>query len=336
MERKVTRKAFTALGLICFLSFMIPAKAFCWNQATHAYIADQLGARVGHENLSEMWGSVAPDFFNYIFDPSVCPGWVSDQTHGMYAETFLKVWNAARSEKEFALAYGFLSHNEPWGADHVAHESSLTLDSNEGYIITKAKLLLETPVGPATPHPTFGELFAGSFGMGPDEALLIAHAISEYAVDIRLGNEADPLLGRKLATAARGETKRFTDLLVKAYAADYATSCFAGDKASAVSVLTAAEKKHRDDMIYLGRAISRPKQVAVQLLAEQLAAILPDFLGRTLPADALEILKTGITTSMTLCDDYVAEIEATIKFVDQSLKGHGIVYTKQGNPKRRQ
>ena len=33
---------------------------------------------------------------------------------------------AAGSEKEEALAYGFVTHNEPWGADHIAHESSLT------------------------------------------------------------------------------------------------------------------------------------------------------------------------------------------------------------------
>ncbi len=129
MERKRIRKSFLTLGLICLSALLLPTAAFAWNQATHAYIADRLNAHVGHDNLLEMWGSVAPDFFNYIFDPAVCPGWVSDQTHGMVSDTFLKVWNAADSEKEAALAYGFVSHNEAWGADHIAHESSLTLGS---------------------------------------------------------------------------------------------------------------------------------------------------------------------------------------------------------------
>ncbi len=94
--------------------------------------------------------------------------------------------------------------------------------------------------------------------MSPDEALLVAHGITEYAIDIRLGSEVDPLLGRKLATAARSETKRFADLLVRAFGADYADACFAGDTARAAAVLIAAERRHRKDMIYLGQAISRP------------------------------------------------------------------------------
>jgi hypothetical protein len=74
MERKVTKKAFMALGLICFLFVMLPAAAFSWSQATHAYISDRLGARVGHDNMNEMWGSVGPDLFIFVFDPTLCRG----------------------------------------------------------------------------------------------------------------------------------------------------------------------------------------------------------------------------------------------------------------------
>jgi hypothetical protein len=186
------------LGAV-WVFFLLPAAAFPWNQATHAHIADALAARVGQDNLQEIWGSVTPDFFNYIFDPAVCPGWVSDQTHGTEADTFLKVWNVSGSEKEEALAYGFVSYNGAWGADHSAHEASLTLGPEEGYVIAKAKELVDTRVEPASPHPTFGEVFADSFGVNPEEALLIAHVIIEYGVDIRLGSEVDPSLGRKLA-----------------------------------------------------------------------------------------------------------------------------------------
>lgn len=223
MAIKLTKQAMTA-GLICFFCVMMPAAAFSWSQASHAYIVDRLGARAGYDNLDEMWGIVAPDFFNFIFDPALCPGWVADQTHGTYAETFMKVWNAADTNAEQALAYGFVSHNQQWGADHPAHVSCLTCEpneQNEGYIIVKAKLLLNAPVDPANPGQTFGKAFA-DLGMTQDMALLVAHGITEDAIDIRLRNEADPLLGRKLATAARNETKRFQPLLVKAFAADYA------------------------------------------------------------------------------------------------------------------
>lgn len=96
--------------------------------------------------------------------------------------------------------------------------------------------------------------------------------MTEYAVDIRLRNEVAPRLGRRLETAARRVTGNFPGLLVKAIAADYAKACFGGDSARAASVLTSAEKGHRRDMIYLGRAISHPEPVAAQLLAEQVVS----------------------------------------------------------------
>ena len=319
--------------LICFLALMTPAVAFSWNQATHAYIADRLGARVGYDNLNEMWGSVAPDLFNFVFDPALCPGWISDQTQGADPATVMNIWMAASTDKEKALAFGFLSHNQTWGADFVAHTSGLRPGyENEGYIITKAKQLLSARSNPADPQRTFGDVFAG-LGMSSDEALLVAHVITEEAVDIRLAKEVDPLLGRRLETAARNDTRSFPPLLVKAFAADYSEHCFGGDYATAAFVLIATEKEHRRNMIFLGQAISQSEPVAVQLLAEQLVEVLPGFLGRPLPiADkqAVEIVEAAMFSGMGICDDYKAEIEAAIEFVGKNLEDHGIAY----GPKR--
>jgi hypothetical protein len=333
MERKVT---FISLGLIFVLFVIIPSAAFSWNQATHAYISERLGARAGHDNLSEMWGSVGPDLFNFIFDPDVCPDWIADQTHGITdqingtePETFMKVWNAASTNSVKPLAYGFLTHNQAWGADFTAHISAQTLkEHDEGYIIAKARLLLKTPLGPANPQQKFGKVFAG-FGMSPDQSLLVAHLISEYAVDIMLRNDADPLLGQKLVRAAQNETNKFPALLIKAFAADYAAQCFGGDYAAAANLLATVEKEHRKNMIFLGQAISQSKPVAVQLLAEQVVGVLSDFLGGPLPvpeAEAVEIIKAAIFSSMTLCNDYMKEIDATIEFVGKNLEDHGITY----------
>jgi hypothetical protein len=317
------RKVSTTIGLICCLLLAMPSAAFPWNQATHAYIAEWLGARTGIDSLNEMWGSVAPDMFIYVFDPALCVGWINDQIQGVDPDSAMKIWSAASTDKEEALAFGFVSHNDSWGADSVAHHFGLGHGyENEGYIITKAKQLLNAPSNPADSQRTFGDVFAG-FGMSPDEALLVAHGITEYAVDIRLGSEVDPLLGRKLATAARGETKRFAELLLKAFAEDYAANCFGGDYSTAANALTAAEKWHRMDMIYLGQAISQPEPVAVQLLAEQLVAVLSDLGFSSVP---VETVKAAIVSSMGICEDYKAEIDAIIEFVAESLKDHGIVY----------
>ena len=328
IPRKITKKTYMILGLAFLLSFMVPAAGFSWNQATHAYIADRLGARVGHDNMGEIWGSVSPDFYNYIFDPNICPGWISDETHGTYSETFMKVWNAAETQSEEALAFGFLTHNQAWGADFTAHISSLTLDQDEGYIIQKAKQLLKIPFSRAKPHRTFAKAFA-SLGMNPDQALLIAHVSTEYAVDIMLGSDVDPLLGEKLIRAARTGSKKFSDLITRAFGEDYAAYCFGGDYSSAASALNFGVEKHRHDMIFLGQAISQSKPVAVQMIAEELLEILPDFLGRPLPVPAekaVEILKAAIFESLDLCNDYLEEIEATIVFVRMNLEDRGIAY----------
>lgn len=323
----------TIPGLICCLFLAMPTAAFAWNQATHAYIADRLGARAGLDNLNEMWGSTAPDMFNYVFDPDLCVGWISDQAQGVDPDSAMKIWSAVSTDKDVALAFGFVSHNDSWGADFVAHHSGLRPGyENDGYIITKAKQLLNTPSNPADPQRTFGDVFAG-YGMNPDMALLVAHVITEYAIDIRLGNDVDPLLGRKLATAARNETKKFQPLLVKAFAAEYADHCFDGDFSSAAAVLTATEKGHRKDMIFLGQAISQPEPVAVQLLAEQLVAVLSDLGFSYVP---VETVKAGIVSSIALCDDYKAEIDATVEFVEQRLVDHGVTYSYNGNPKNEQ
>lgn len=149
METKVVKTAFITLGLICFLFVMIPAAAFSWSQATHAYVADRLGSTMGIDNLNEMWGIVVPDLAIFIFDPAACPEWISDQTHGLSSETFMKVWNAGGTNAEYALAYGFVSHNQPWGADFTAHVSGRTFGQDGGYIITKAGVLLNTLFDPA-------------------------------------------------------------------------------------------------------------------------------------------------------------------------------------------
>lgn len=315
----------------CLLLLVAPAAASPWNQATHAYIADRLGARAGVDDLREQWGSVGPDLFNLIFDPAVCQGWISDQTHGTVSESFMKVWDARHGGREAALAYGFVTHNQAWGADFTAHVSGRTFGQDGGYVISKAALLLKSPVSQAGASQTFEDALA-RLGMSPGVREMVAHGLVEYAIDIRLRNDMDPLVGRELARAARGETRGLSDLLVKAFAADYATECFGGDETVAAAALADAEARHRNDMIFLGQAISQPEPVAVRRVAGQITGVLADLLGGALPRpETAALVEAGILRAMGLCrDDYGGELEATIELVAGNLRDRGLSNVEQG------
>jgi hypothetical protein len=327
------RKEWMMLGVCFLILFSFSIEAFSWGDATHIYISDRLKARFDLNNINEMWGSLGPDIFNFIFDQALCPIWLAEQTHGGPTESFVKVWNAAGTTSEKALAYGFISHNEVWGADYTAHISGLTFGQDVGYINAKAMVLLDTPIDPTGPYdpglnPTFNEIFS-SIGLEPDQQLIIAHVIAEYAIDIMLKNDVDRSIGRKLKVAARARSSKFPVLLAEAYAADYAANCAGIDYLTAASIITSAESKYRNNMISYGKVISLSEPIAVQLIAKQVVALAPAFIGGPLlipEADAVEIIKAMIYVSMEICDDYITEINATIEFVENNLVTHGIVY----------
>lgn len=79
-------------------------------------------------------------------------------------------------------------------------------------------------------------------------------------------------------------------------------------------------------MIFLGQVISHPEPVAMQLMAERLAALLSE-LGFSVPVD---IVKAAMFSAMAICGDYRAEVEATIEFVGKNLEDHKIIYDYHG------
>ena len=144
-----------------------------------------------------------------------------------------------------------------------------------------------------------------------------------------LRNDVDPLLGQKVGIAAHARRKLFPALLVDAYAADYATNCFGGDYPTAAYIITTAEEEYRNGMISYGRAISRPEPIAVRLIAEQIVALAPGFLGGPLSIpeeNVIGIVRAAIYGSMEICDDYVTEINATTEFAGENLINRGITY----------
>ena len=133
------KKSWTMLTALVLILGLGASQAWAWGSATHTYIDDRLNRQgPGQKNLGEMYGGVAPDLFNYLFAPY--QPYLYGQTH----DDFLKVWEAAgprQSSVKRALAYGFVSHNDLWGADVTAHHNGITFGQGQGYVIAKAQAM---------------------------------------------------------------------------------------------------------------------------------------------------------------------------------------------------
>jgi len=310
-------KPIAVLGIIFLTLAMFSSNAFCWGSATHAYIDDHLGKRGVLKNINEMYGGMAPDVFNYLFDKPTYLGYLCFQTHN----EFLKVWDASGFEKGEALAYGFVSHNDLWGADSTAHHSGLTFGTSEGYIIAKAYIL--TRILEQVPEYQ-------ALGLPEPVALEVSHNFVEAGVDILI-KRIDPFIGKKIAASALRRSPEFPFLLLKAYAQDF--SEYAGIRyLEAAKIITSAEREFRKTTVLYGQALMQDEATALQLISEQMAELSTVFLtayGVELPegTDLTPLIQFAIDQAMVICaDDFAAEVTATINFVDQQLKLHGIDY----------
>jgi hypothetical protein len=296
---------------------LLPTAAFSWGSAVHAYIDGKLATKWKLLNGNQDYGAMVPDAFNFSFDQPAYMGFLYAQTH----MNFLHVWYDAESRPAKALAFGFVSHNDVWGADFTAHHSGITSGQGKGYIIAKAeilKVILES-------IPDYAALNI------PDAVSMeIAHNLVESAVDI-LMKHVDPRIGQKMIAAALPPHPNMPLLLVKAYAGDLAG--FAGIREhEAAKFIVASEKQFRKITILYGQALTLDDADAVQALAEQLADFAQAFLaayGVTLlpGTDLTPLLEFGISQGMLLCAaDFAQEVVATAAFVNQQLDMHGISY----------
>ncbi len=313
------KKRHMMLWTIFLALVLLPSIAFPWGSATHAYIDDKLGEKWGFKNMNEIYGGMAPDIFNYMFDNPAYMSYLSNQTHN--DKEVMKVWEAARFGGGKALAYGFVSHNDVWGADSTAHHSGITYGQNKGYIIAKAERLKD--ILELVPEYQALKL--------PDSvALEVSHNLVESGVDI-LMKRIDPMIGQKMISSVLLRSPEFPLLLVKAYAKDfskYAKITYL----DAVKIIISAEREFRKTTILYGQAFTQDEATAIKLISEQMAELSEAFLaayGVTLPpgTDLTPLIKFAIKQSMKICaKDFDEEIAATINFVDQQLFLHGISY----------
>lgn len=317
-------------GIVLSLSFVMllawaAVPAFSWGSATHAYILNHIGKKLPLMNVNELYGVMGADIFNYVF--TLKPeqmGYVNAYTHGAPGqEAFMEVWKKAKWWGfEKSLAFGYVAHNEVWGCDFTAHIHALTTGVDEGYVITKAKLLAPLLAGALyQTQQNAGIPDANKIVFPADILLMLSHNLIENAGDIFL-LRADPQIGQKIVMASVLRSNDFPALVTRAMGPDWKDAVFA------------AEKEFRKTMILYGAALMQGEESAIQTLSAQIAQIGVDYIYAvtqgtvTVPLDlATQLAEFGTVQGMQLiADDYMKEVNATVNFVRAQLVHHGVRY----------
>ena len=299
------KKVFSVGAIIIFL-FCFTAQAFPWGSATHAYIIDQLMRKGGPPRL--MYGAMAPDVFNYFFQDLT----LRDQLYAMTHFDFMKLWNASKGPSDRPSAYGFVSHNNVWGADSTAHLKSLTFMPNEGFVITKAKILWD--------------LIKAEFPFGDELGVSICHDVIEAAVDLLI-KKLDPNIGNRLVDSARSADKKILELLNKAYLGD--VTMLVGSEALAKYLIAQNETGFRYAVLQLGNALKQKSPNDLNAIAAIFSALGQQAYGIDVPPAVVATvlgLAMWVSTDPLFGPDCFNEIYATIDFVRLNLNAHGIYY----------
>jgi hypothetical protein len=299
------------------------SQAFAWGSATHAYIDDRIGKKNPVRNLNEMYGGMATDVFNYLFMNLDWLNYLYLETH--YQHNLL-LWNKADTILGKAVAFGFVSHNGLTGADATAH-GNYDYDAPDAYVMAKAVEMAYR--GDVYPYLVYFKLVDAE-GAVLDAGYELCHNFVESAVDLLVARH-DPSLGGKISAAALLRTPEFPDLLVKAYAKGFAKK-FNLNQATAIQTIRTAENEFRRNLVSYGVALAQAPDIAQGLIAEQLAALAPAFLGAygvTLPPDVdlVGLSNALIDVAIEVCrTDYLPVVEGTIPFVANNLARDRIYY----------
>jgi len=313
------KKAICLLAAVSLGVAVLAGAAMAWERGTHAYIADKLKKAGGPYNIDEMYGAMAPDVFNYLFTmPNVL---FRDYLYGQTHFQFLKVKGAVKWGYEKSSAYGFLSHNNSWGADSTAHFASRTLLPNQGYIITKAYLLNDWLMANVPGY-------AALLGPYTDVGVEICHNVIEAAGDIVLARH-DASVGAKLMEIALRPKPHMQNLMVRAYAQGLAdTSSSLGYSITLVQAeqfIRSEEEGFRTSCIAYGFLLQQDESVILANVIAQFKQLAQVFLalnGLPVPDDAtLEaLLQVSFQVALPLIqDDYMNEIQATIAMVKRNM-----------------
>jgi hypothetical protein len=293
------------LLLLSLIVLLVAPASFAWGPGTHTYIAGQINPSAA--NADRRYGAIAPDLNQMVSYDQNSPYFKATHHHSMY------VWDAAGADKPVQkdLAWGFVTHNEAWGADYTAHISSLTLDHSQGYVIQKSQQLCAVLTQQLT-----------QAGMTQYLGLVTldnCHFVLEYGIEIMMQNE-HPELAAQLGEAASAHSAESQALFANAFTAKYGpafgTVIAYGDgqwrslMATYAAVLGSSNPSNVDGMaMYL-------------VFIGQTAHLIDPSLDPTLVG---ALIKLALLDSMAICgNDYQDEVGATIRFVGHQLVSHKV------------
>lgn len=309
------------LGLLGFVVMSVGApSAFAWGSATHAYINSLLRSPNSNAGLDFIYGGMAPDLFNYLFDNPTYLAYLQDQTH----HSFMKVWAAKDLFSERAEAMGFVSHNDVWGEDSTAHHRSRTLLHTEGYVITKAKALHEYLWANSEDYRNLEAL-----GITYDIYIELCHEMVEAAGDVLIAR-FQPNIGKIIVKSALRPATDLQNLLVRAYVDDFVVFAESVGLPLTVDEATAlfrqAEQSFRQSMVAYGTLLQEDEATIIGMLTDNYNSMVQAYLaalGISLPpgTDMTPLIEAAINVSLSLiASDYKKEIMATKNYVAAQLE----------------
>ncbi len=352
MKRTILSVFAIALSLI-----LASTAAYSWNFATHAYIAGKIGRWLPLANANEMYGSMIPDLFNFEFSlmsDSVLRGY----THGIpydasiyypypaASDDFMHVWYLAGWGLKRSVAYGYVSHNDAWGADFVAHWRAFP---SAGPTPPSISFPIDGRPGSIPQPPGYVIYLSGALDAGLEmygvwslmdlesdfaTRLTFCHNIIEYAGDLVLKRRV-PLIGKQLVLASALRTPAVANLLKAAYPNGYDP------------MVDAAEPEYRRLIAQYGLILLTPENTAIGLLAEQMADLaISYFIFLGFPPEAVELMRPqlvefgvlGLGAAIQICESpssfglagipaYMDELKTvTIPWVKAQLFVRGVVY----------
>jgi hypothetical protein len=310
------KKLTIVLALLLVAALAPASPAFGWGSATHAYVGHELRTQAGPVDLDEIYGSMAPDLFNFLFASPDYPllqplvPYLYGLTHGDGAA----VRGALRHGWEKAGLYGFLGHSELRGSDLTAHVASLTLDPAEGYIITKALALNEIMMT----VPAYAAL-----GLSDAASLEVCHNLVESAGDLLIAGAA-PKVGTWMTASTRRPAQPLRGLLLRAWTPGLVAHGLTQQQAAALIV--GWEGWFRNRMASYGVLMQQPPAAAFAGVVQDFAALAQAYLaslGVVLPpgTDLSPLIAFGVDQAMDLCaGDYLEEVDETVEFTALQLK----------------
>jgi hypothetical protein len=294
-------------AFLLILIFSFPEKGLAWGSATHAYIAKELG--VGITDPLMLYGAAAPDFF-YDFG-SPFHSYLFNQTH----HNITNIRTKSRKMDMDIFAFGFISHNEKWGADYTAHIRGRT--TKKGYVITKSSLLAPKLLF----HLQEALDDAGvpnSFFLAWSLSDTLAHQLVETAIDLQIKLHECPSIGLEFLNSVQSAPDTISAPFAETYSHGLSKH-FKLTKEDATQIITEAEHEFRQLMVRYGEILSQEDSIALHEISEEGAVLVNGFLKNMTGKDVLihpEVMQEFLNlASREVEADYAQEISATISYL---------------------